>query len=171
MRFRGKSVRRKIVALLLVPLVSLMSMWAFMTYITGREANQLLDVGNVVKNLGYPVEDVIQTLQRERRQSLLYLADRRGADALDELHRQTRATDEAVSRLRADIDLRDIREDLSEGNAERMTGVLKGLGTLGSLRAQIEDNTVSRDEAMESYNALVDPSYDFLAALHALENL
>ncbi|MEV5127683.1 nitrate- and nitrite sensing domain-containing protein [Streptomyces decoyicus] len=171
MRFRGKSVRRKIVALLLVPLVSLMSMWAFMTYITGREANQLLDVGNVVKNLGYPVEDVIQTLQRERRQSLLYLADRRGADALDELHRQTRATDEAVSRLRADIDLRDIREDLSEGNAERMTGVLKGLGTLGSLRAQIEDNTVSRDEAMESYNALVDPSYDFLAALHALENV
>ncbi|MFD3423439.1 nitrate- and nitrite sensing domain-containing protein [Streptomyces decoyicus] len=171
MRFRGKSVRRKIVALLLVPLVSLMSMWAFMTYITGREANQLLDVGNVVKNLGYPVEDVIQTLQRERRQSLLYLADRRGADALDELHRQTRATDEAVSRLRADMDLRDIREDLSEGNAERMTGVLKGLGTLGSLRAQIEDNTVSRDEAMESYNALVDPSYDFLAALHALENV
>ncbi|MGW2025865.1 sensor histidine kinase [Streptomyces decoyicus] len=171
MRFRGKSVRRKIVALLLVPLVSLMSMWAFTTYITGREANQLLDVGNVVKNLGYPVEDVIQTLQRERRQSLLYLADRRGADALDELHRQTRATDEAVSRLRADIDLRDIREDLSEGNAERMTGVLKGLGTLGSLRAQIEDNTVSRDEAMESYNALVDPSYDFLAALHALENV
>ncbi|MEJ8646559.1 nitrate- and nitrite sensing domain-containing protein [Streptomyces sp. MS1.AVA.3] len=171
MRFRGKSVRRKIVALLLVPLVSLMSMWAFMTYITGREANQLLDVGNVVKNLGYPVEDVIQTLQRERRQSLLYLADRRGADALDELHRRTRATDEAVSRLRADIDLRDIREDLSDGNAERMTGVLKGLGTLGSLRAQIEDNTVSRDEAMESYNALVDPGYDFLAALHALENV
>ncbi|KOG40148.1 nitrate- and nitrite sensing domain-containing protein [Streptomyces decoyicus] len=171
MRFRGKSVRRKIVALLLVPLVSLMSMWAFMTYITGREANQLLDVGNVVKNLGYPVEDVIQTLQRERRQSLLYLADRRGADALDELHRRTRATDEAVSRLRADIDLRDIREDLSEDTGDRMTGVLKGLGALGSLRAQVEDNTVSRDEAMESYNALVDPGYDFLAALHALENV
>ncbi|BDH11773.1 histidine kinase [Streptomyces hygroscopicus] len=158
-------------ALLLVPLVSLMSLWAFTTYITGREANQLLDVGNVVKNLGYPVEDVIQTLQEERRQSLLYLADRRGADALDALHRQTRATDEAISRLRADIDLRDLREDLSDGTGERLTGVLKGLAALGSLRAQVEDNTVSRDEAMESYNALVDPSYDFLAALHALENV
>ncbi|MDT0460772.1 nitrate- and nitrite sensing domain-containing protein [Streptomyces sp. DSM 41527] len=171
MRFRGKSVRRKIVALLLVPLVSLTGLWAFTTYITGREANQLLDVGNVVKNLGYPVEDVIQTLQRERRQSLLYLADRRGANALDELHRRTRATDEAVTRLRADIDLRDIREDLSADNADRMNGVLKGLGTLGALRAQVEDNTVSRDEAMESYNSLVDPGYDFLSALHALENV
>ncbi|SEF11412.1 Signal transduction histidine kinase [Streptomyces sp. 2112.3] len=171
MRFRGKSVRRKIVALLLVPLVSLTALWAFTTYITGREANQLLDVGNVVKNLGYPVEDVIQALQRERRQSLLYLADRRGANALDELHRRTRATDEAVTRLRAGIDLRDIREDLSAGNADRMNGVLKGLSTLGALRAQVEDNTVSRDEAMESYNSLVDPGYDFLSALHALENV
>lgn len=171
MRFRGKSVRRKIVALLLVPLVSLTALWAFTTYITGREANQLLDVGNIVKNLGYPVEDVIQALQRERRQSLLYLADRRGANALDELHRQTRATDDAVTQLRADIDLRDIHEDLSAGNADRMNGVLKGLGTLGALRAQVEHNTVSRDEAMESYNSLVDPGYDFLAALHALENV
>ncbi|MFE1774863.1 nitrate- and nitrite sensing domain-containing protein [Streptomyces sp. NPDC059008] len=171
MRFRGKSVRRKIVALLLVPLVSLTSMWAFMTYITGREANQLLDVGNVVQSLGYPVEDVVQALQRERRQSLLYLADRRGADAQGELHAQTRATDEAITRLRADADARDVREDLTGDAGDRMDGVLKGLSGLGSLRAQVEDNTVTRDEAMESYNSLVDPGYDFLAALHALENV
>ncbi|MCX5451339.1 nitrate- and nitrite sensing domain-containing protein [Streptomyces libani] len=171
MRFRGKSVRRKIVALLLVPLVSLASMWAFMTYITGREANQLLDVGNVVQKLGYPVEDVVQTLQRERRQSLLYLADRRGADALGELRARARATDEAVTRLRTDAGTRDVREGLTGDTGSRMRGILKGLSGLGSLRAQVEDNTVSRDEAMEGYNSLVDPSYDFLAALHALENV
>ncbi|MGW2013009.1 nitrate- and nitrite sensing domain-containing protein [Streptomyces nigrescens] len=171
MRFRGKSVRRKIVALLLVPLVSLTSMWAFMTYITGREANQLLDVGNVVQKLGYPVEDVVQTLQRERRQSLLYLADRRGADALGELRARARATDEAVTRLRTDAGTRDVREGLTGDTGSRMRGILKGLSGLGSLRAQVEDNTVSRDEAMEGYNSLVDPSYDFLAALHALENV
>lgn len=171
MRFRGKSVRRKIVALLLVPLVSLTSMWAFMTYLTGREADQLLDVGNVVQKLGYPVEDVVQTLQNERRQSLLYLADRRGADALDALRARTRATDEAVTRLRTDAGIRDVREDLTGDAGSRMHGILKGLSGLGSLRAQVEDNTVSRNEAMEGYNSLVDPSYDFLAALHALENV
>ncbi|MGY5128384.1 nitrate- and nitrite sensing domain-containing protein [Streptomyces nigrescens] len=171
MRFRGKSVRRKIVALLLVPLVSLTSMWAFMTYITGREANQLLDVGNVVQKLGYPVEGVVQALQRERRQSLLYLADRRGADALGELRARTRATDEAVTGLRTDAGTRDVREGLTGDTGNRMRGILKGLSGLGSLRAQVEDNTVSRDEAMEGYNSLVDPSYDFLAALHALENV
>ncbi|MGW8555281.1 nitrate- and nitrite sensing domain-containing protein [Streptomyces tubercidicus] len=171
MRFRGKSVRRKIVALLLVPLVSLTSMWAFMTYLTGREADQLLDVGNVVQKLGYPVEDVVQTLQNERRQSLLYLADRRGADALDALRARTRATDEAVTRLRTDAGIRNVREDLTGDTGSRMNGILKGLSGLGSLRTQVEDNTVSRNEAMEGYNSLVDPSYDFLAALHALENV
>ncbi|WP_435244823.1 sensor histidine kinase [Streptomyces sioyaensis] len=171
MRFRGKSVRRKIVALLLVPLLSLTSLWAFTTYLTGREANQLLDVGNVVQHLGYPVENVILTLQDERRQSLLYLADRRDADALDALRRRTRATDEAVTQLRADTDTRDTLEDLSGEAGDRMHGVLKGLSSLGSLRTQVQDNTVTRDEALESYNSLVDPGYDFLSALHALENV
>ncbi|MEE4425033.1 nitrate- and nitrite sensing domain-containing protein [Streptomyces bugieae] len=171
MRFRGKSVRRKIVALLLVPLVSLTTMWAVTTYVTGRSANQLLDVGNVVKNLGYPVEDVIQALQRERRQSLLYLADRRGADALSELHTRTRVTDVLVARLRHDAAGRDVREDLNAGVGDRMTTLLKGLSSLRSLRTQVEDNTVTRDEAMESYDALVDPGYDFLAAVHALDNV
>ncbi|MGD3106935.1 nitrate- and nitrite sensing domain-containing protein [Streptomyces sp. YGL11-2] len=171
MRFRGKSIRRKIVALLLVPLVSLTAMWGITTYVTGREANQLLDVGNVVRNLGYPVEDVVQALQRERRQSLLYLADRRGANALTELRGQTRSTDDAVDRLRADADTQDVRTDLTGDNADRVAGLLKSLDGLDALRVQVEDNRVSRDEAMESYDALVDPCYDLLGALHALENV
>ncbi|MYT28935.1 MULTISPECIES: nitrate- and nitrite sensing domain-containing protein [unclassified Streptomyces] len=171
MRFRGRSVRRKIVALLLVPLLSLTAMWSVTTYVTGREANQLLDVGTVVRNLGYPVEDVIQALQRERRQSLLYLADRRGANAVTELRGQTRATDDAVARLHDDVDIQDIRDDLAGSAARRVDDLVKGLDGLDVLRTQVEENRIGRDEAMESYDALVDPGYDLLAALHALENV
>ncbi|WP_369355980.1 nitrate- and nitrite sensing domain-containing protein [Streptomyces sp. cg2] len=171
MRFRGRSVRRKIVALLLVPLVSLTVMWSVTTYFTGREADQLLEVGTVVRSLGYPVEDVIQALQRERRQSLLYLADRRGANALTELRGQTRATDDAVTRLHDDVDIQDIREDLAGSAARKVDDLVKGLDGLDALRTQVEDNRIGRDEAMESYDALVDPGYDLLAALHALENV
>ncbi|MEV0373789.1 nitrate- and nitrite sensing domain-containing protein [Streptomyces sp. NPDC050636] len=170
MRFRGKSIRRKIVALLLVPLVSLTAMWAFATYVTGREANQLLDVGNVVRKLGSPVEEVTRTLQGERRQSLLYLADRRGANALTELRQRTRATDDAVDRLRVTTADPTVREDLNGGAGVRMDGILSGLDGLASLRAQVEDNTVTAAEAMEAYNALVDPNFDFLLALNALDD-
>ncbi|MFF2926935.1 nitrate- and nitrite sensing domain-containing protein, partial [Streptomyces celluloflavus] len=171
MRFRGKSIRRKIVALLLVPLVSLTAMWAFATYLTGREANQLLDVGNVVRKLGYPAEDVVRALQNERRQSLLYLADRRGADALTELRQRDRATDEAAARLRANARDPGVREDLTAGAGARMRDVIKGLDGLPALRTEVEGNTLTREEAMEAYDSLVDPHYDFLAALHALADV
>ena len=44
MRFRGKSIRRKIVALLLVPLLSLTAIWGFATVVTGRDVAQLFAV-------------------------------------------------------------------------------------------------------------------------------
>lgn len=75
MRFRGKSIRRKIVALLLVPLVSLTALWGFATVITGREAIQLFDVAYVIDKVGYPVEDVVRVIQKERRQTLVVLGD------------------------------------------------------------------------------------------------
>ncbi|MFE7316887.1 nitrate- and nitrite sensing domain-containing protein [Streptomyces sp. NPDC057555] len=171
MRFRGRSVRRKIVALLLVPLLSLTTMWGATTYVTGRQANELFDLVSVVKNLGYPVEIVIQALQRERRQSLLYLADRRGANALTELRGQARATDAAVADLRGNVDIQDIREDVSAEAAGRATDLVKSLDGLEALRTRVEQNRLSRSEAMESYDAVVDPAYDLLGSLHALENV
>ncbi|KAA6223301.1 histidine kinase [Streptomyces albofaciens JCM 4342] len=169
--FRGKTITRKIAALLLVPLVSLTAMWAFATYLTGREANQLLDVGNVVAKLGYPAEDAVQALQQERRQSLIYLADRRGANSLAALRERTRETDKVVAKLRGNADDPAVRDDLDGVAGARMNDIVRALNRLSSLRAQIEDNTISRDAAFEAYNDLVDPNYDFLAALHALENV
>ncbi|MET9296319.1 nitrate- and nitrite sensing domain-containing protein [Streptomyces sp. NPDC003077] len=171
MRFRGKSIRRKIVALLLVPLVSLTAMWAFATYITGREADQLLDVANVVNRLGYPAEEAVQALQKERRQSLLYLADRRGADALDSLRKRAQATDRAVDRLRTNAQDPDVREDLNGEAGVRIRTVLQGADGLSALRTRIEHNTITRGEVFEAYNALVDPHYQFLASLYGLENV
>ncbi|OKH98036.1 histidine kinase [Streptomyces sp. CB02923] len=171
MRFRGKTITRKIAALLLVPLVSLTAMWAFATYLTGRDANQLLGVGHVVAKLGYPAEDAVQALQQERRQSLLYLADRRGADSLAELRDRTRETDKIVNKLRDNAAEPAVRDDLNGVAGERMDDVVKSLGRLSALRTQVEDNTISRDAAFEAYNGLVDPNYEFLAALHALENV
>ncbi|MFG2212976.1 nitrate- and nitrite sensing domain-containing protein [Streptomyces sp. NPDC048638] len=171
MRFRGKSIRRKIVALLLVPLVSLTAMWSFATYITGREADQLLDVAGVMQKVGQPTEDAVQALQRERRQSLLYLADRRGADALARLRRQARATDRAVARLRGNAQDPEVLGELHGVVAGRAAGVVKSLADLPELRRQIEDNTVGRDEALEAYNSMVDPAYDFLSSLNALQSV
>src|SRR5437879_13776165 len=100
MRFRGKSIRRKIVALLLVPLVSMAAVWGFAPVLTGREVTRVFDVSRVVENIGYPVEDTVHALQQERRQTLVYLADPRASDALSALHRTRAATDAAIVKIR-----------------------------------------------------------------------
>ncbi|WP_030624234.1 sensor histidine kinase [Streptomyces sclerotialus] len=168
MRFRGKSIRRKIVALLLVPLVSLTAMWAFATYVTGSEARQLLKVAVIVDKVGYPTEDAVQALQKERRATLVYLADPRIAGSLTDLRRRTRATDRAVAQLRTNAESSDVREDLLGGAGPKLRTAVDGFAGLDELRDQVENNTLTRREAFEQYNALVDPCYGFLGSLHFL---
>ncbi|GHC43476.1 sensor histidine kinase [Streptomyces cinnamoneus] len=169
MRLRGKSIRRKIVALLLVPLVSLTGLWAFATVITGSEALRLLSVGDVMRKVGFPAEDMVRALQKERRQTMVYLADPRRADALAELRERQRATDRMVTSFRSRVG-DDARDDVPAEAANRFRAIEKTLDGIEGLRRKVEDNTVTRYSALQSFNELVDPYYDFLGSLSALKD-
>ncbi|MFC8088270.1 nitrate- and nitrite sensing domain-containing protein [Streptomyces sp. NPDC057340] len=171
MRFRGKSIRRKIVALLLVPLLSLTAIWAFATVLTGREAARLFSVSNVVEEIGYPIEDTVRVLQQERRQTLVHLADPRASDGLADLRRSRTATDDAVAKIRRNAADADVRDDLGRAGEERLTAVLDALDGLGSLRRSVEDGTVDRAQALGLYNRLVDPCHDLLANLDVVDDV
>ncbi|WAZ27035.1 nitrate- and nitrite sensing domain-containing protein [Streptomyces cinnabarinus] len=171
MRFRGKSIRRKIVALLLVPLVSLTAIWGFATVLTGREAQQLFNVSSVVEKIGYPIEDTVRVLQQERRQTLVHLADPRASDGLAALKRSRNATDEAVAEIRRNAKNPDVRDAMGQGTDERLTAVLDAFDGIASLRRSVEDGTVNRATALNLYNSLVDPCYVLLANLHVVDNV
>ncbi|MFB6839509.1 nitrate- and nitrite sensing domain-containing protein [Streptomyces sp. NPDC056361] len=171
MRFRGKSIRRKIVALLLVPLISLTGLWGFATVLTGREADQLLDVGYIVEKVGYPLEDTARVIQIERRQSLIYLADPRGSDALGSLRETRRATDRQIARIRANAADPGVRDEMRPVTAQRLNSLLEALDGLASLRRSVEKRSIGRMQTLDFYNRLVDPCYSFLITLHALENV
>ncbi|MGX9887854.1 nitrate- and nitrite sensing domain-containing protein [Streptomyces sp. NPDC002276] len=171
MRFRGKSIRRKIVALLLVPLVSLTAIWAFATVLTGRAAGDLFNVSSVVEKIGYPTEDTVRVIQQERRQSLVYLADPRAADGLSDLKRSRAATDAAVAKIRKNARNPDVRDAMGQTTDSRVSAVLDAFDGLTSLRRSIEDGTVNRAQALDLYNRLVDPCYVLLTNLHVVDNV
>ncbi|MBV7695601.1 nitrate- and nitrite sensing domain-containing protein [Streptomyces sp. TRM70350] len=171
MRFRGKSIRRKIVALLLVPLLSLSAIWAFATALTGREAAQLFSASSVVEEIGYPTEDTVRVLQQERRQTLVYLADPRASDGLAALRRSRAATDEAIARVRSNAGSPEVRDALDETWGERLTAVLDAFDGIESLRQSVEDGTVNRSQALDLYNRLVDPCFVLLGDLHVVDNV
>ncbi|MGV9695381.1 nitrate- and nitrite sensing domain-containing protein [Streptomyces sp. NPDC003470] len=171
MRFRGKSIRRKIVALLLVPLVSLTAIWAFATVLTGREAGRLFSVSTLVEQVGYPVEDTVRVLQQERRQTLVHLADPRASDGLSALERSRTATDEAVAEIRRNAADSDVRDALDEAGKDRLTAVLDSFDGIAPLRRSVEDGTVDRAQALGLYNRLVDPCHALLANLRVVDDV
>ncbi|MFI6015164.1 nitrate- and nitrite sensing domain-containing protein [Streptomyces sp. NPDC051243] len=171
MHFRGKSIRRKMVALLLVPLVSLTAIWGFATVLTGRGVAQLFTVSSLVEKIGYSTEDAVRVLQQERRQALVYLADRRASDALSALRVTRNATDAAVAEIRKNAKDPDVRDGLDAGDSERLTAVLDAFDGINSLRRSVEDGTVTRSQALGLYNRLVDPCYALLGSLDGIDSV
>ncbi|MEU9449615.1 nitrate- and nitrite sensing domain-containing protein [Streptomyces sp. NPDC048277] len=170
MRFRGKSIRRKIVALLLVPLVSLTAVWGFAAVLTGREVAQLFQVSSVIKDISYPAEDFTQAVQQERRQTLVYLADPRASDAITALHRTRAATDGTVAELRKNAKQQNVQDGIDADARERLTAVLDAFDGIAPLRRSVEQGTVSRAQAFDLYNRLVDPSYVLLTTLDGMDD-
>nr|WSW70434.1 nitrate- and nitrite sensing domain-containing protein [Streptomyces sp. NBC_00995] len=171
MRFRGKSIRRKIVALLLVPLVSLTALWGFATYLTGREAGQLLSASTIVEKVGHPLEDTVRAVQNERRQTLVFLADPRASDALPVLRTQRAVTDRVVARVTSSAQQEDIRDALRPDAETQLSSILGAVDELDALRDSVDRRTIGRARAMDYYNRLIDPCYRFLTGLHTMENV
>ncbi|MET8983354.1 nitrate- and nitrite sensing domain-containing protein [Streptomyces sp. NPDC004539] len=171
MRFRGKSIRRKIVALLLVPLVSLTAVWGFATVLTGREAGRLYTVSSLMEKVGYPLEDTVRVIQQERRQTLVYLADPDAENALAALRRTRSATDEAFAEIRGNTEDPDLRDGLDKDDGDGLTTVLDAFDGIANLRRGVEDGTVTRSQALDLYNRLVDPCYTLLAKLDVVDSV
>ncbi|MEU1619717.1 nitrate- and nitrite sensing domain-containing protein [Streptomyces sp. NPDC005722] len=171
MRFRGTTIRRKIVALLLIPLVSLTAIWAFAATLTGRQVWGLFGVEQTVNALGYPVEDGIQALQQERRSAMLYLADPRRSDARGTLLARERATDTVIARLRDNARDSGNRERLTPGSRRRLDLVVRGFGGLETLRGKVAKGGISRNDAFRAYSGLFDPAYAFLDSLNPINNV
>ncbi|MFC9431798.1 nitrate- and nitrite sensing domain-containing protein [Streptomyces sp. NPDC056987] len=170
MRFRGKSIRRKIVALLLVPLIGLTVLWGLATTLAGTPAKQLVDVSYAIEKIGHPVEDSIRVLQSERRQTLIFLADPEAVDSLTELRSRRSDTDRALTTIRrnAASGVRDRMDSITSDRLGRLLGDLDGLDLM---RRSVEESTVTREGALDFYNKLIDPGHNVLASLYSNEDM
>ncbi|MDT3400223.1 nitrate- and nitrite sensing domain-containing protein, partial [Streptomyces sp. B1866] len=168
MRFRGKSIRRKIVALLLVPLVCLTAIWVFATVITGREAMRLLDASDVIDRAGAPAEDAVHAIQQERRQTLVLLADPGGTGALPALRTAQHRTDKVLARLRDASSDGGIRGMMTGDSRTQLARILRAADGLEGLRGKVERRAATSPEAYQYYNQLVDLCYNFRSSLHAV---
>jgi signal transduction histidine kinase len=171
MRFRGTTIRRKIVALLLIPLVSLTAIWAFAATLTGRAVFGRPDIERVIDNVAYPTQNAVGSLQQERRAALIYVANTRDSEARIAYNKQERATDQAVAKLRTQLAASGIRSAINSRSRIKVDAFLSAAEGLTSLRQRIDNLRITRNDTYESYNALVNPAFDLFDELVPLSDV
>ncbi|MEW1860455.1 nitrate- and nitrite sensing domain-containing protein [Streptomyces sp. NPDC088194] len=170
MRFRGTTIRRKIVALLLIPLVSLTAIWVFAATITSRAVFGRPDPERIANNVLYPLQDVLGSLQQERKAALLYVANTRDSQARIAFEKQGQVTDSAIAKLRGNITDGHMRKDLNASAREHLDDFFTGVGDLAQLRRRVDDQHISREDTYAGYNTFQGPAFAFCDSLYLVDN-
>ncbi|GAA0934615.1 sensor histidine kinase [Nonomuraea longicatena] len=158
----GRSIRFKISALLVIPLVSLVALWGFAAGTTSTQAMKLLEVESLWRNVVDNADRLVSALQRERLASAAHLAksaedpsalaaSRADTDKARKIFAERSASEEAVEVLDAGMDAQ-LKETLS---------VLTGLA---ETRRRVDDGELKPTELVTAYTAISDSVHRLYAS-------
>ncbi|MFB8120098.1 nitrate- and nitrite sensing domain-containing protein [Streptomyces sp. NPDC055962] len=134
---RPRTVRAKIISLLMVPVVSLLALWGFATVTTAQDVARLREVQRVDVAVRAPVTSAVGALQSERTAALRQLAEP-GAAHTAALRERAARTDAALDVLRLDDDHTVADAGLLPGRAAARLGTfLDRVQQLDSLRTRL----------------------------------
>ncbi|MFJ6387958.1 nitrate- and nitrite sensing domain-containing protein [Streptomyces sp. NPDC091972] len=169
-RIRPRTVRAKIVCLLMVPVVSLLALWAYATVSTAQDVSRLRQLQRVDDTVRSPVAAAVTALQAERAAAVRYATDPSTARS-DDLRRLAGRTDEAVARLRlGDDNTVADSEELPAGVARRLQDFVTGAEQLRSVRAAVLDRSAGWDETYGRYTSTIAGAFAVGGALTGIQD-
>ncbi|MBL1083689.1 sensor histidine kinase [Streptomyces actinomycinicus] len=167
LRFGGRSIRTKIIALLVIPLVSLVALWAYASLTAAGDVRSLLKADDTYDRLGGPVAALAEGIQAERRAAVAALADPDDDGAQLTVRRSRAETDRLASAVRRRAQ-GDAVQNLDTAQRATFTDVLNALDELGSLRSRTDHRSGSWDQVMHQYNQVLTPALRFRTSFTAL---
>ncbi|MEU6065294.1 nitrate- and nitrite sensing domain-containing protein [Streptomyces sp. NPDC047082] len=168
-RIRPRTVRAKVVCLLMVPVVSLLALWAYATVSTVQDVARLRQSQRVDSELRSPVAAAVTVLQAERAAAVRYATDP-AAGRSGDLRTLAARTDRAVARLRLGNDntVAD-SEELPRGVAQRLADFVHGAERLPALRTAVLDRRAGWDEAYAQYTKTIATAFTVHGALTGIQ--
>ncbi|WJY41976.1 nitrate- and nitrite sensing domain-containing protein [Streptomyces sp. P9-2B-2] len=168
-RLMPRSVRAKIVALLMVPVVSLIALWAFATVTTARNVSDLQRLKDVNATLVAPVGDFVSAVQEERSAAARALASP-DSGRQQTLRERQRATDSAAVALRDGIDSGSADAETTDAQLPgRIDRLLHDADGLAALRGHVDGHKPDRDRLVADYTGLIEDGFATVGALTGLE--
>ncbi|MET8472947.1 nitrate- and nitrite sensing domain-containing protein [Streptomyces sp. NPDC006422] len=156
---RPRTVRAKVICLLMVPVVSLLALWGYATVTTAQDVARLRQLQRVDQTLREPVGALVAALQTERTAAVAY-ATRPSAERQDTLQRRAAATDRAASALRVGEDgtVAD-GSGLPRAVAARLDTFVAGVEHLKGVREAVQERRTGWDDAYGQYTKAVDDAF------------
>ncbi|MFG1700587.1 nitrate- and nitrite sensing domain-containing protein [Nonomuraea sp. NPDC049309] len=147
---RSRTIRMKIIGLLLVPLASMVVLWGVITAVTATESLELRQYKTVWTNLRLPAYKLINEIQRERLVSAQLLKNAASKTALATQRTRTDAARESFKQLSSNS------KDRSEEIRRQVDAVNTAIDRLDAIRGEIDTGLSDRLHTVESYNAMID---------------
>ncbi|MEV5726111.1 nitrate- and nitrite sensing domain-containing protein [Streptomyces pharetrae] len=169
-RTRPRTVRAKIICLLMVPVVSLLALWAYATVTTAQDVSRLRQLQRVDAEVRTPVANAVAALQAERAAAVRYAtAPETGGSG--ELKRLAARTDRAVAKLRLGehATVADGQE-LPSGVTGRLTAFIAGAEKLRPLRTAVLDRRAGWSETYERYTGTIATAFRVGGALTGIQD-
>ncbi|MFI0961647.1 nitrate- and nitrite sensing domain-containing protein [Streptomyces sp. NPDC021080] len=164
-RLRPRTVRAKIVSLLMVPIVSLLALWAYATVSTAQDIARLRQSQRVDLTVRAPVDAAVTALQAERAEAVRYATDPATVPPSD-YKDLSRLTDRAVAKLRVgNHNTVADGADLPAGVAGRLSAFVADAERLRSLRTGVLDRRTGWDEAYGEYTRTISTAFGVDGAL------
>jgi signal transduction histidine kinase len=167
-QLRPRTVRAKVVSLLMVPVVSLLALWAYATVSTAQDVAGLRQSQRVDAELRTPVAEAVAALQAERTAAVRYAGAPDAADG-SELQGLAARTDRAVARLRlGDSTVADSQE-LPAGVSGRLGAFVTGAEHLRALRTAVLDRRTGWAQAYTQYTKTIGAGFAVDGALTGIQ--
>ncbi|MEU9242022.1 nitrate- and nitrite sensing domain-containing protein [Streptomyces sp. NPDC048385] len=168
-RIRPRTVRAKVICLLMVPVMSLLALWAYATVTTAQDVARLRQSQRVDAGLRTPVATAVAALQSERAAAVRYATDPASEQTAD-LKRLGARTDRAVAALRLgkDSTVADSGE-LPSGVAQRLKAFVTGAERLPTLRRAVRSRGVGWNAAYGQYTQVIASAFAVDGALTGVQ--
>ncbi|WP_026248682.1 sensor histidine kinase [Streptomyces sp. LaPpAH-108] len=166
---RPRTVRAKVVCLLMVPVVSLLALWAYATVTTAQDVTRLRQSQRVDDELRSPVAAAVAALQNERTAAVRYANDPSAAHA-DDLRTLVSRTDRTVAALRlGDHSTVASGQELPAVVGSRLTAFVTGAEQLRTLRTAVLDRTTGWNQAYDQYTKTIGSAFAVDGALTGIQ--
>ncbi|MCW7941511.1 ATPase [Streptomyces hygroscopicus] len=169
-RLRPRTVRAKIVCLLMVPVISLLALWAYATVSTAQDMARLRQLQRVDSTVRAPLADAVAALQDERVAAVRY-ATNPAAQQQSDLKALAGRTDQDVAKLRlGDHNTVADGADLPSGVADRLAAFVTAAERLRPLRNDVLAHRARWDTTYGQYTETIAAAFGVGGALTGVQN-